>query len=61
MDNEVYFMADNMCRGVEQCCNLRRLFFRDMVDDTSIYGSAVVYAVYFSVTWSMTRAYMEVL
>ena len=76
MDNEVYFMVDNMCCGVVdetnsaviyavyfsvtwsmtrayKYCNLRRLFFRDMVDDTSIYGSAVIFAVYFTVAWSI--------
>ena len=26
-----------------------------MVDETNIYGSAVIYVVYFSVTWSMRR------
>ena len=27
--------------------------FRDMVDDMSIYGSAVIFAVYFTVAWSI--------
>ena len=34
-----------------QCCTLRRIFHRGMVDNTNKYGSAVIYTVYFTVAW----------
>ena len=56
MENDIYFMVDDSCHGVVDetsstvIYSVCRLFFRDMVDNTSIYGSAVIYAVHFSVT-----------
>ena len=50
-----------MVNYTNKCCNLCCLFQRGMVDDTNKYGSAAIYTIYFTMTWSTTRTNMEVL
>ena len=42
-------------------CNLHHLFHRGLVNNTNKYGSTVIYAVYFTMAWSITRTNMKVL